>query len=111
MLDHCPTPTHPGITLSTANLNRLIDYPADDMTVTVEAGMTIGQLNKLLAEKRQWLPVDVAWPIGRPSAARSPRTPPARAASPMARSATTPVRFHRGRWHGHNFSGGGRVVK
>ena len=23
------------------NLNRVIDYPADDLTITVEAGMTI----------------------------------------------------------------------
>ena len=48
--------------VSLANLNRLIDYPADDMTITVEAGMTIAELNKRLAEKRQWLPVDVARP-------------------------------------------------
>jgi glycolate oxidase FAD binding subunit len=111
MLDHCPTPTHPGITLSTANLNRLIDYPADDMTVTVEAGMTIGQLNKLLAEKRQWLPVDVAWPDR------------ATVGGAIAANAAGPRRFAYGTMRdyllgftavdgmGTIFSGGGRVVK
>ena len=28
----------PGVRLSPAKLNRVIDYPADDMTITVEAG-------------------------------------------------------------------------
>jgi glycolate oxidase len=41
---------------------RVIDYPADDMTVTVESGITIAELNRVLAEKRQCLPVDVAFP-------------------------------------------------
>jgi glycolate oxidase FAD binding subunit len=111
MLDHRPTPTHPGITLSTANLNRLIDYPADDMTVTVEAGMTIGQLNKLLSEKRQWLPVDVAWPER------------ATVGGAIATNAAGPCRFAYGTIRdyllgftavdgmGTIFSGGGRVVK
>ena len=101
----------PGITLSTAKLNRLIDYPADDMTVTVEAGMTIGELNKLLAEKRQWLPVDVAWPDR------------ATVGGAIATNAAGPRRFAYGTMRdyllgftavdgmGTVFSGGGRVVK
>jgi FAD/FMN-containing dehydrogenase len=100
-----------GVTLSTANLNRLIDYPADDMTVTVEAGMTIGALNKLLAEKRQWLPVDVPFPDR------------ATVGGAIATNGAGPRRFAYGSMRdyllgftavdgtGSVFSGGGRVVK
>ena len=41
-----------------AALNRVLDYPADDLTVTAEAGITLAELNRRLAEKRQWLPLD-----------------------------------------------------
>jgi glycolate oxidase FAD binding subunit len=51
-----------GMGLSTAALNRILDYPADDMTITVEAGVTIEALNRRLAEHHQWLPVDIGWP-------------------------------------------------
>lgn len=49
----------PGTTLSLAKLNRVIDYPARDMTVTVEAGLTMKALADLLAAERQRLPIDV----------------------------------------------------
>ena len=100
-----------GIGLSTAKLNRVIDYPADDMTVTVEAGMTIGELKKLLAEKRQWLPVDVAFPDR------------ATVGGAIAVNAAGPRQFAYGTMRdyllgftavdgtGTIFSGGGRVVK
>ena len=45
-----------------ANLNRVIDYPAADLTITVEAGMTLAELAKCLAAQRQRLPVDVPQP-------------------------------------------------
>ncbi|MEN6557416.1 MAG: FAD-binding oxidoreductase [Thermoguttaceae bacterium] len=54
--------TGEAIVLSLAALNRVIDHAADDMTVTVEAGVTIGELQRRLAEKHQRLPVDVADP-------------------------------------------------
>jgi glycolate oxidase FAD binding subunit len=103
--------SRPGIRLSTAKLNHLIDYPADDMTVTVEAGMTVAELNKLLAEKRQWLPVDIAFPNR------------ATVGGAIATSATGPRRYAYGTMRdyllgftavdgtGMLFSGGGRVVK
>ena len=50
------------VRVSLEKLNRVIDYPADDMTITVEAGVTVAELNRRLAEKRQWLPIDVARP-------------------------------------------------
>lgn len=48
----------PGVGLSLAALNRVIDYPARDMTITVEAGITMDQLAATLATERQWLPID-----------------------------------------------------
>jgi len=51
--------TKPGIGLSTTGLTRVIDYPARDMTITVEAGMTIARLAEILAAENQQLPIDV----------------------------------------------------
>jgi glycolate oxidase FAD binding subunit len=45
---------------ATTGLNRVIDYPARDMTVTVEAGITIAELAGVLAAENQMLPVDIA---------------------------------------------------
>jgi glycolate oxidase FAD binding subunit len=49
-----------GVGLSTAGLTRVIDYPARDMTITVEAGLTMAKLAETLAAENQFLPVDVA---------------------------------------------------
>jgi len=49
----------PGIALQLAELNRIVDYPARDMTITVEAGITMATLTKTLATERQRLPIDV----------------------------------------------------
>ncbi len=51
-----------GIGLSLAGLNRIVDYPARDMTITVEAGLTIADLTSALAAENQWLPIDVPQP-------------------------------------------------
>jgi glycolate oxidase FAD binding subunit len=52
-------PTRPGVAVDMRGLTRVIDYPARDMTVTVEAGITMAQLQALLATENQRLPVDV----------------------------------------------------
>lgn len=52
-------PTKPGVALDTTALDRIIDYPVRDMTITVEAGITVGKLRAALAAEGQWLPVDV----------------------------------------------------
>jgi FAD/FMN-containing dehydrogenase len=39
-------------------LNRVLDHKAEDMTATVEAGVTLAELQKQLATRGQWLPVD-----------------------------------------------------
>ena len=49
----------PGTGLSLAKLKGVIDYPARDMTVTVEAGLSMQALSDLLATERQRLPIDV----------------------------------------------------
>jgi len=43
---------------SLAGMNRVLEYTPEDMTVTVEAGMTLAEMQRGLAESRQWLPVD-----------------------------------------------------
>jgi glycolate oxidase FAD binding subunit len=48
----------PGIGLSLAGLSRVIDYPARDMTITLEAGVRMSELQKLLAGEGQRLPID-----------------------------------------------------
>lgn len=52
----------PGLGLSTAGLTRVIDYPARDMTITVEAGITMAELQRTLAAEGQQLPIDVPFP-------------------------------------------------
>lgn len=59
-LDFGLVPRAPGMGLSTAALNRVIDYPARDMTITVESGVTMASLAKTLAAEGQRLPVDAA---------------------------------------------------
>jgi len=46
------------IVLDTRKLARVLDYNPDDLTVSVEAGLTTQALASRLAERRQWLPVD-----------------------------------------------------
>lgn len=49
-----------AVQVLTAELNRVIDYPSRDMTITVEAGMRVADLQDILAAEHQRLPVDVA---------------------------------------------------
>ena len=46
--------------LALTDLNRVIDYPARDLTITVEAGLRVADLQRILSEQRQRLPVDIA---------------------------------------------------
>lgn len=61
-LDYGGTPRQPGVAVDTRSLNRVIDYPAADMTITVEAGMTLGALRSVLAGERQRLLIDAPHP-------------------------------------------------
>ena len=51
--------TREGIGLSLVEMNRIVDYPSRDMTITVEAGLTMGALHEALLAENQELPVDV----------------------------------------------------
>jgi len=109
--DYGATPQRPGIALSLANLNRVVDYPAADLTITVEAGTTIADLTKLLASQRQRLPIDI------------PQPNRATVGGEVAVNAAGPRRYAYGTMRdyllgftavdgvGGMFSGGGRVVK
>ena len=48
--------------LSLARMNRVIEHAWADLTVTVEAGCTIAELQRTLAERGQRLAVDPLWP-------------------------------------------------
>jgi glycolate oxidase FAD binding subunit len=43
-------------------LNRILTHQAGDLTVTVEAGIRLHDLNQQLAPHRQWLALDPPWP-------------------------------------------------
>src|SRR5262245_59761479 len=40
-------------------LAKVVDYPARDMTITVEAGIRVSELQSVLAGERQRLPIDI----------------------------------------------------
>lgn len=93
------------------DLSKVIDYPARDMTVTVEAGIRIAALQQLLATERQQLPIDIA------------QAERATLGGALATNTNGPRRFGAGTFRdyvigitaltgeGTLFHGGGRVVK
>jgi glycolate oxidase FAD binding subunit len=92
-------------------LKRTVDYPARDMTITVEAGLRIADLQRTLAKEGQQLPIDIAQPER------------ATLGGAIATNTHGPRRFGYGTFrdyviglsavdaHGRAFKGGGRVVK
>jgi glycolate oxidase FAD binding subunit len=57
-LDYGRPPRKPGYAVELGRLAQVIDYPARDMTITVEAGLRMGRLQEVLAAEKQWLPID-----------------------------------------------------
>ncbi|MBA4018614.1 MAG: hypothetical protein C0483_15725 [Pirellula sp.] len=109
---HCaPIGKRQGCGIATTALNRLVDYPARDLTITVEAGMTVAALQQTLATENQFLPLDV------------PQAGDATVGGALAMNAAGPRRFGYGTirdyvigisavdGRGTAFSAGGRVVK
>lgn len=104
-------PLPAGLGLSTEKLNKVVDHAEGDLTITVEAGVTVAKLAKLLAAKNQRLPVDI------------PRPAQATIGGAVAVGGGGPRRFSRGTMRdyvigfsavdgtGTAFAGGGRVVK
>ncbi len=97
--------------LSTNRLTRVIDYPHRDLTITVEAGLTLAALRRILAEHGQRLPID------------APQADRATLGGLLATNTSGPGRFGYGTLRdyvigisavdgqGRAFSAGGRVVK
>ncbi|EFO79590.1 FAD linked oxidase domain-containing protein [Oscillochloris trichoides DG-6] len=55
-------PSSGFILLDTTRLNRVLIYEPDDLTISVEAGMTLGMLTATLAANGQMLPLDAPLP-------------------------------------------------
>jgi glycolate oxidase FAD binding subunit len=49
-----------GLVLGLRRLNRILEHEPGDLTVTVEAGLTVGQLQAALRARGQWLSLDPA---------------------------------------------------
>ncbi len=52
----------PDLTISTRNLNKVLQYEPADMTIAVEAGTTLAELNRVLGEHNQVVPLDAHRP-------------------------------------------------
>ncbi len=50
-------PTRPGILLDLTALNRVVDFQPADLTVSAEAGVTLAQLNDVLAQDGKHVPI------------------------------------------------------
>ncbi len=48
--------------VSVKGLKKIMSYEKDDLTITVQAGLPLFELQAALAESKQWLPID--WPWG-----------------------------------------------
>lgn len=55
-------PARADVILSTARLHRVIEHAWADLTVSAEAGCTIGKLQETLAKRGQRLALDALWP-------------------------------------------------
>ncbi len=99
------------IGISATRMNSVLAYEPDDMTVTAQAGMTVGALNCVLASHRQWLPSDPVAPDATSIGALigAAKAGPFRLSQGTVRDLLIGVRFvgHGGRI----VRGGGRVVK
>jgi glycolate oxidase FAD binding subunit len=110
-LDYGEPPARPGVAIDLRSLQRVIDYPHADMTLTAEAGMTISEVQRILGEHRQRLQID------------APRPGEATLGGVFATNASGPRRYGAGRprdqiigvqfvsAEGKVVKGGGRVVK
>src|SRR5919201_4924094 len=57
-LDLGMPPTRADLLLETGQLHRVVEYEPADLTVTVEAGMRFGELQRLLGDNGQFLALD-----------------------------------------------------
>jgi len=100
-----------GVGLSLAEMDNVIDFPARDLTISVEAGISMRRLANVLAEENLRLPIDV------------PKAETATIGGVIATNWNGPRRYGQGTVRDHvigisavdgrgkPFKGGGRVVK
>ena len=55
-------PRRLDLVVSTARLQQVVDYQPDDMTLTVEPGVSLARVERLLSERDQFLPLDPPLP-------------------------------------------------
>jgi glycolate oxidase FAD binding subunit len=53
-----PAPRQVDILISTGRLNAVVAHRHGDLTATIQAGATLGDVNRVLAQHRQWIPLD-----------------------------------------------------
>jgi glycolate oxidase FAD binding subunit len=53
-----PAPRQIDILISTTRLNAVVAHRHGDLTATIQAGATLGDVNRTLAKHRQWIPLD-----------------------------------------------------
>jgi glycolate oxidase FAD binding subunit len=111
LLDVGLPPARPGFAVDLRALDQVVDYPARDMTITVQAGIPLARLQALLAAENQRLPIDV------------PRAEQATLGGALAVNVSGPHRLGFGTLRdyviglssvndeGHEVKAGGRVVK
>jgi glycolate oxidase FAD binding subunit len=111
MLGQGLPPMRKGLGVDLRPLAQVIDYPARDMTITVQAGIPLARLQDLLRPENQRLPIDV------------PNADQATLGGALATNASGPRRYGFGTWRdyvigisaindeGQEFKAGGRVVK
>ncbi len=51
-----------GIVINLSGMNQLVDFPYNDMTITVQAGMCFEKFSEIVAEKNLCLPIDIIEP-------------------------------------------------
>jgi len=104
-------PARYDLALSTRRLNRITDYAPADLTVTAQAGVTLTQLQKILAAHGQFLPLDIALPdkqtVGGMVATRANSLRRLTCGSVRDSLLGVSVLNSRGEW----IKGGGKVVK
>lgn len=54
-------PESADLLISTTRLDRVVAHRHGDLTATVEAGATLAQVNGVLAQHGQWIPLDPPW--------------------------------------------------
>jgi glycolate oxidase FAD binding subunit len=83
-LDLGMPPARVDLAIETSGLSRIVEYEPADLTVTVQAGMRLAELQRILGEQGQWLALD------------PPLEPAATLGGAIATNASGPLRFAHG---------------